>query len=116
MLGDEICSFLKMVACELALQKIDRKRITHELCDAIVQTDWQTQVVGARAGVLFRAQVFAEKGDYFVNFLLNEDDLKRGGDVIRRIREHTPDWGELSEDQLIPELLEFRDLRKHKLH
>jgi hypothetical protein len=114
---DDIRASLKLAACDLALRKCDRLPIDTEACDGIIQTEWKTYSVGSTSGVLFRAQVTEETGDYFVNFLLNEDDLKRGADLIREMREGPGrSWGKSPTRFPVPELYEFYDLRKHKLN
>ena len=117
-LEDDVRDALKLAACELAYQKIDRMNMVNDVCDGIIQTEWKTHNVGSRSGVLFRAQITEDTGDYFVNFLLNEDDLKRGADIIRETREREGGNGwEMSNERIpVPELYEFRNLRKHKLH
>lgn len=116
-IADDVRTALKMTACQLALDKLDRMRISHEVCEGIMQTEWKTHVVGSRSGVLFRAQITEETGDYFVNFLLNEDDLKKGAEVIRQMREEgSLGWHETDERFPVEELYHFYDLRKHKLH
>jgi hypothetical protein len=120
MIDDEVRSVLKMAACHLHLKRWDRMNITSDVCEGIITTKWNTYAVGSRSGVLFRSQVKDESGkDYFVNFLLNEDDLRRGAEVIREMEERGDgDW--VTGDGRIPveELYRFYDLHRtaKKLH
>jgi hypothetical protein len=117
LIEDDVRAALKMEACRLSLEKIDRRKMSNSVCDGIIQTEWTTHVVGGRAGVLFRAQITEETGDYQINFLLNEDDLKRGTDFLRQMKEEEGRrWGEASERFPDPDLYVFYDLRRHKLH
>jgi hypothetical protein len=107
---------LQIAACQLHLDKFDRNRISDDACEGVIQTEWKTHNVGGRSGVFFRAQVFAESGDYFVNFLLNETELERGADAIRDMRERGGIWIGSQGRPPIDELGEFRDIRKQKLN
>ena len=117
-LEDDVRDALKLAACELAYQKIDRMIMVNDVCDGIIQTEWKTYNVGSLSGVFFRAQITEDTGDYFVNFLLNEDDLARGADIIREHREKEggSGWVQSRGRIPVPELYEFKNLRKHKLH
>jgi len=101
LISDEIRTVLKIAACNLNLKRQDRMQITHDICDGILQTGWDTHVVGGRSGVLFRAQIGCDTAEgYRVNFLLSEEDLKRGADVLREMEERgSPVWG-LSEGRI----------------
>lgn len=114
---DEVRAALKMAACNLSLKKIDRSKINSEVCDGIIQTAWDSHIVGSRSGILFRAQITEKSGDYFVNFLLNEDDLKQGGELLRQLEEKRGgSWTAVQEPFPLKELHVFYDLRPHKLN
>ncbi len=115
-LDEDVCAALKLAACDLALRKLDRMRISLDVCEGIIQTEWRTHVVGTRSGVLFRAQITEDTGDYFVNFLLHEDDLKRGADYISEVREKRYSMTTAEGTLPVPELYIFKNLRKEKLH
>lgn len=117
-LDDTISDALKLAACELAYRKLDRMKMLNDVCDGVIQTEWKSHVVGSRSGILFRAQITESSGDYFVNFLLSEDDLARGADIIREARESAESrpWKRSRRRVPIPELYEFRNLSKRSLH
>ena len=111
MLDDDVRAALKMAACDLSLKKWDQMHIVNDVCDGLIKTAWDSHVVGARSGILFRAQVATEAGDYRVNFLLSEDDLKRGADIIREFEERGAGvWGKSGSPFPCPALYEFYDL------
>lgn len=113
LLSDVVCTVLKAAACDLHLKKWDEMRLTNDLVEGIIKTEWKSYTVGSRSGVLFRAQVDSEDGnDYKVNFLLNKKDLERGAEIIRQMEERTGDgWEQASFRFPLPELYQFHDLR-----
>jgi hypothetical protein len=117
MIEDSVKDALKMSACLLQVKRVDRMRISTSVCTGVIETEWKTYVVGGRSGVLFSAQVDSDKGEYQVNFLLNEDDLQRGGEVIKEMEEgrgklrYATRMGKLPVD----ELYKFHDLRRSRL-
>lgn len=116
-LDEEVCDTLRIAACDLHLHRFDRMKITGGTCEGVIQTEWTTHVVGSRSGVLFRAQIFVEDGDYFVNFLLHENDLTRGADVLRKMRENGDGaWVRIPGMIPVQELYEFKNLRRKKLN
>jgi hypothetical protein len=116
-ISEDVLASLKLAACELAYNKIDRTSINTDFCEGVIQTEWKSRSVGGFAGVLFNAQIFGEGEDYFVNFLLNETDLARGADIIREIHDgNKGNWGISLERIPVEELYEFRNLRRHKLN
>ena len=87
-------------------------RIVSEVCNGLIETEWHTKTIGARSGVLFKAQIDNVQGDYFVNFLLSTDDLERGAEVLREMIERGERIGELLAGPApCPELYHFRNLR-----
>ena len=117
MVSDDLRNVLKAAACNMHLQRLNRMVIKHELCDGIMQTEWDSHMVGIRSGVLFRSQVEYEGGQCQINFLLSEQDLEAGADVIREMEEHGEGvWEESFEDFPVPALYEFVDLRRHRMH
>ncbi len=78
---------LKVAACELHLEGFDQKLISNDVCTGLIKTTWSTHMLGTRAGILFKAQIDNEAGEYFVNFLLSSEDLKTGGELIRKLKE-----------------------------
>lgn len=113
LLPDEVRNVLKVAACDLHLKRWDRMNIASDIIDGLIETKWDTHLVGTRSGVLFRAQIDCEDGtDYKVNFLLSEEDLKRGADLIRQMEEgRGGTWGESPSRFPVPELYKFYDLR-----
>lgn len=113
MITDQVRAVLKMAARDLHLKKWDRMHIVSDVCDGIIETTWESHVVGTRSGVLFRTQIGSEQGDYMVNFLLNTDDLNRGVEVLREMEERGLEaWGTASERFPCPELYRFYDLHR----
>lgn len=112
-ISDEVRMALKMAACELYLDKLDRKLIDNEVCDGVIETAWKTKLVGTRSGVLFHAHIVGYTTDgYKVNFLLETADLDRGADYLRELKERES----LPFDRGLglapcPDLYEFHDLR-----
>lgn len=86
-IDDSVRSALKLAACDLNLQKYDRMKIVSDVCDGIIETEWNTYTVGTRSGVLFRAEIDAPAGSYKVNFLLHTADLERGAAILRDMEE-----------------------------
>ena len=122
LITDEVRTVLKMAACDLHLKRWDRMHIISDMCAGLIQTKWETHSLGGASGVLFRAQVERDEGDYQVNFLLNERDLKRGARFLREIEEEPAgNWEQIPQEfeVPIPELYRFYDLRaggSRKMH
>ncbi len=108
MITGEVRSALKFAACDLHYKKWDSMRIVgNDACDGLIETDWKSYTVGARSGILFRAQLSAESGD----FLFNQKDLDRGAEVIREMEERKgEDWRTAEGRIPVPELYQFDDL------
>lgn len=88
MLSDEVRNLLKAAACDLYIKKWDSMHIENDVASGVIKTAWESHVVGGRSGVLFRARVDSKDGtDYQVNFLLSTEDLERGAEHIRTMRE-----------------------------
>jgi hypothetical protein len=119
-LEDDVRDSLKLSACELAVNKLDRMQMSTPVCDGVIQTEWKSHNIGSRSGILFRAQITSESGDYKVNFLLSEDDLKRGAKILRASRKQNKKsaqrWEHTTGTLPLEELYDFRDLSKRKLH
>jgi len=111
MISDAVCASLKMAACKLHLDRKDRMDIFTNVCEGVIETTWDTRVVGARSGVLFRAQIGSDAGEYHVNFLLSTEDLDRGVGLLRDI-EAGEAWGEGEGRVPVPDLYKFYDLRR----
>lgn len=120
MLSDEVRNALKAAACDLALKKWDTMRIESDVISGIIKTNWDTHIVGGRSGVLFRAHIDCEDGtDYCINFLLQEDDLARGSDIIREMeKSEDGEWSRVSARIPCEALYHFENLRgpSRKLH
>ena len=88
-ISDEVCRTLKAAACRLSLKKWEQMHIGNDACCGLIKTSWVTARVGGRSGILFRAEVESmdEPGAFQVNFLLNEEDLKRGEQILREMEE-----------------------------
>jgi hypothetical protein len=111
-LDDNICAALKRAACELSLSRRDTMLVSTVVCNGVIKTAWTTQSVGTRSGVLFRAQLESDKGPFKVNFLLSEDDLKRGAELIKEIEEGRTGtyWGKSPGMLPVEALYDFYDL------
>ena len=113
MIEDEVRAALKMAACDLHLKKWERMHIVSDVCDGIIETAWDTHVVGSRSGVLFRTQIGSGTGEYMVNFLLGTDDLERGAEVLREMEERGEAGWRTGEGVLpCPALYRFHDLHR----
>jgi len=113
MLDDAVRTALKVAACDLHLKRWDTMHIMSDVCEGIIATSWSTHTVGARAGVLFRAEVDAEAGLYRVNFLLNIKDLERGAELLKaREDEEEEYWVQNPVRIPVAELYMFEDLRR----
>jgi hypothetical protein len=113
MISDDVRAALKMAACDLHLKKWDRMHIVSDTCDGIIETAWDTHLVGTRSGVLFRTQIGSEDGEYMVNFLLSTDDLERGAEVLREMEERGESvWGRAPTPFPCPALYRFHDLHR----
>ena len=113
MISDDVRAALKMAACDLHRKKWDRMHIVSDVCDGIIETAWDTHMVGSRSGVLFRTQIGSEAGEYHVNFLLNTEDLERGAEVLREMEERGEQvWGTSPAPFPCPALYRFYDLHR----
>jgi hypothetical protein len=117
LLSDQVCAELKKAACELYLKKRENMHMRGGLCEGVIQTEWETCVVAACRGIIFRTQFDWDGGGCKVNFLLREEDLERGAEVIREMMEQvgSDKWATSPEPFPVPELYEFYDLRP-RLH
>lgn len=113
MISDHVRTALKAAACDLHLKKWDQMHLASDVVEGIIKTEWNTHVVGTKSGVLFRAQIDCEDGtDYKINFLLNEEDLKQGAEILRQMEERAGGAWESSSTRFpLPELYQFYDLR-----
>lgn len=113
MISDQVRTALKVAACDLHLKKWDQMRLHSDVVEGIIETEWATHLVGAKSGILFRAQIDCEDGtDCKINFLLNEDDLTHGAEILRQMEERTGGvWQESSTRFPVPALYQFHDLR-----
>ena len=84
MIPEYVQMALKTAACDMRLEQRDVIIFAHATCDGEITTDWRSYTVGASTGVLFKAKVSADSVTYPVNFLLSEDDLKRGAAVLKQ--------------------------------
>ncbi len=111
MLSDEVRLALKLAACDLHRLRWDRMNIVNDVCEGVIQTAWDTHLVGMCAGVLFRAQIEGESGAYQVNFLLSTDDLECGADILRDMEENGGyEWASSPAQIPCDELYRFHDL------
>ncbi len=110
MLDDRVKLSLKVAACELYLDGFDQKLISSDVCTGLIQTTWQTHMLGTRAGILFKSQIDNEAGEYFVNFLLSSVDLKTGSELLRKLMEEPLYMARGCGTVPIKELYRFEDL------
>jgi hypothetical protein len=115
LVSEEIRNHLQLAAADLTLRKWDRMKIVGNKspCEGIIETDWKHHLIGTRGGILFRSQVEGENGEYFINFLLSEEDLKEGAKTLQKqYEENGFDWQASREPFPLAELYEFRDLKR----
>lgn len=112
MLTDGIRAALKRAACTLHRRKRDKMLFESEECDGIIETAWDSHLVGALSGILFRTQLTSEDGDFQVNFLLNTGDLERGALLLGDDTEGSEDgvWTNHPERFPVEALYQFYDL------
>lgn len=118
-LSNEVAASMKMAACILFKFKRKRMKFGSGLCDGILETDWESKMIGARSGILFYADIHVESGPCNVNFILSEDDLEEGA---RRLQEGTYDpansgsWSRFRHKFPDESLYQFRNLRGTRLN
>ncbi len=119
MIPDNICDHLQFSACDLFLRKQDRMKIVgNGPCQGVIETDGKHYMVGTRGGILFKAQVTTDGGEYQVNFLLGEDDLVEFGKVMMdqiQNGEMKNVWGQGRGKIPLSELYNFADLKRTRL-
>ncbi|PCI30563.1 hypothetical protein COB52_01375 [Candidatus Kaiserbacteria bacterium] len=106
MVPDDVQTALQMAACSLVMDQIGARHVSSTVCDAYIETERKTYVVGTKAGVLFKAQVNSNGGDYKVNFLIAESDLQSGATQLREALEEG-DFTAFPGYSGVPELTEF---------
>lgn len=116
-ISDAVRAALTVAACRLQLNRHDSSRISSEVCDGYIETAWDTQLVGTRSGVLFKAQLDCDEGTYQVNFLLSEDDLESGAAELERMSlEDEGEWVQGDGQIPVPALYEFLNLPTARLN
>jgi hypothetical protein len=111
LIPDHVRRALKIAACYLHLHKLDEMPISKSLCAGFIKTKWSSHMVGNRAGILFKSSVALEEGEYRVNFLLNQRDLERGAETLRRYENEEAQWNFAFDEAPVEALYEFEDLR-----
>jgi hypothetical protein len=81
---DDVQLALKTAACDMRLEEKRVMIFGHDACDGEIETEWKSYSVGTHRGILFRSRVNQDLKSYRVNFLLNEEDLKRGADILKK--------------------------------
>lgn len=89
LLPEEVRAALKFEACKLHRDRFDSGMMSNDVCTGYIETMWDTHTVGSRTGVLFKTQLTCEEGDYWVNFLLHENDLVRGAEIIDSLKDES---------------------------
>jgi hypothetical protein len=120
-ISDDVRAELTIVACAMSKGRVERQKVNGNYCGGVMTSEWSSHSIGGRSGILFRAQLDGHDGeDYKVNFLLSEDDLKRGVKKLeKRLKENDLGKGNWisGEGKIpIPELYDFYDLRKRNVH
>lgn len=111
LLADEVRNVLKIAACNLYLKQKGRMRISNMVCDGVIQTEGKSFFVAPGfSGILFKAQVDTGQGEFKVNFLLNEEHLDTGAEIIRRFEEEEFGWEVSKRRTLPPFMTQFEDL------
>ncbi len=111
-LPDELRTALKIAACEMYDDRKPLLRFDHTLGAGEIDTEWLHRMVGNRGGILFRARIETDDGEYQVQFLVNSDDLKRGAKRLKKVIErHGETWTYLPLETLGVIAKEFDDLR-----
>ncbi len=113
-LDEQVKLSLKVAACELHLEGFDQKLISNDVCTGLIKTSWTSHMLGTRAGILFKAQIDSETGEYLVNFLLSSEDLKTGGELIRKLREDELYFARGRGTVPVEELYHFEDLYQQR--
>jgi hypothetical protein len=117
MVPEDLSRILKAAGCMMHLDELDRMPIMHETCTGVVETTWQSFLVGARSGVLFKSAVDYRDISTEVNFLLAEKDLKAGAELLRRGKELAGSkWVDYSGYINEPEMYKFGNLRPYRLN
>ncbi len=111
MLDENVKRALKFSACDLYLKRQDLRKMKSDVCEGVLKTEWSTQTVGAQSGILFKAHIESSSGEYFVNFLMNEQDLALGAELVRAIEEEGLETETLGERIPCAELYQFENLR-----
>ena len=109
-LDDKVRLALKVAACDLRRRQHDRSLLSTSVCDGVIKTEWKSFAVGSRSGILFNAQITGERGDYLVNFLLGEDDLDRGAELLREKFEEGGVYIDAPQRFPVDELYKFENL------
>ncbi len=117
-LPDDVRVALEAAACNLHLNKTDSMHFSSNVCNGIIESPWKTYAVGARSGILFKAQIESDAGDYLVNFLLNTTCLDEGRDFLKRLEENLKGtWIPRDGHLPVEALYQFQDLAPStKLH
>ncbi len=82
---DKVQIALKLAACDMRIEKRDQMLFKGEDCNGFLVTGWNSFMIGARSGILFRSEVDVEGKSIKVNFLLSEADLKQGAKRLKRM-------------------------------
>lgn len=111
-IDNRVRNALKCAACELYLRKWEKMHILNDVIDGIITTVWSTHLVGTRSGVLFRTEFDSEgTQNYKVNFLMSEEDLGRGADLLKQFEETPGGWESTPVRVPVEALYQFNDLR-----
>lgn len=108
---------LQYSACDLVLKKQERMKILgNGPCNGIIETEFKSICIGTKSGIMFHAHVESDAGEYKVNFLLSEKDLKTYGKKIKQYIKYCNLRGPIAYTRDFPaEINEFRDLKKTRL-
>lgn len=106
MLSEEVRHTLKRFACELHRRRIDKMLIANDYCSGVIETEWKSELISAKGGILFKAKLDDEYGDFYrVNFLYSMDDLVKEAKHLDHLEKGA--WRAIRGETLIPALRDF---------
>lgn len=114
-ISDQVRNEVMVMACLLAKDKHDLRKINGNHCGGVISTKWKSYLLGTTSGILFRAQLDGHDGqDYFINFLMPQHLLEEGVRKLKEMEEggRMPEWMAKEGKLPIPEMYEFFNLRR----
>jgi len=103
---EEIRRVLFMCAWKMYRDKRDTIAFADGACDVLVTTGGVTAVVGAISGIVFKARVVSDGGDYQVNYLIAARTLA-AAEIDEEASLAPNHWRYLASDMIPDELRDF---------